>query len=90
MSKESFSKTISKTMYRKLRNIEDHDFTSFFSKDENFLMALCLSYMTLSKEKIIEKDMKNKDRMARLTQMVDTNEINKVFTPGFADRKSVV
>ena len=90
MSKESFSKTISKTMYRKLRNIEDHDFTSFFSKDENFIMALCLSYMTLSKEKIIEKDMKNKDRMARLTQMVDTNEINKVFTPGFAEEMPTI
>ena len=63
---------------------------SFFSNDENFILALCLSYMTLSKEKIIDKDMKNKDRMARLTQMVDTSEINKVFTPGFEEEMPTI
>ena len=35
--------------------------------------------MTLSKEIIIKKEMKNRDRMGRLTQYVDDTEIDKLF-----------
>jgi len=84
MSKESFSEKISETMYKKLKAIEYYSPAYFLEHDENFEIALCLAYMTLSKEKIIDKEMKNKDRLGRLTKHVDMVEINKVFTPGFA------
>ena len=84
MSKEIFGKKISESMYKKIKAIEKNDVKEFLEKDENFEIALCLSYMTLSKEKIIAKDMKNNNRMERLTKMVDTSEIDKVFQTDFA------
>lgn len=84
MSKESFSQKISESMDKKIEAIEQMNINAFLEKDEHFEIALCLSYMTLSKEKLIAKDMKNHDRMARLSQMIDTSEIDKVFQIGFA------
>lgn len=84
MSKESFSQKISESMDKKIKAIEQMNINAFLEKDEHFEIALCLSYMTLSKEKLIAKDMKNHDRMARLSQMIDTSEIDKVFQIGFA------
>lgn len=84
MQKELFSKKISESMYKKINAIELEDSNTFLEKDENFEIALCLSYMTLSKEKIIHKDMKNTNRMDRLSKMVDTSEIDKVFKPDFS------
>ena len=84
MQKEIFSKKINESMYKKINSIESEDSNAFLEKDENFEIALCLSYMTLSKEKIIHKDMNNTNRMDRLSKMVDTSEIDKVFKPGFA------
>ena len=84
MSKESFSKTISETMYKKTKAIEYLDLKTLLEKDDNFEVALCIAYLSLSKEKIIEKDIKNNDRLSRLTKKVDTIEIDKVFKPGFA------
>ena len=84
MSKETFSKKISETMYKKTKAIEYLDLKALLEKDEDFEIAICLAYMSLSKEKIIEKDIKNDDRLARLTQKVDTLEIDKVFQNGFA------
>ena len=90
MSKKTFSEKISESMYKKIKAIEYGNINAFLEKDENFEIALCLSYMTLSKEKIIEKDMKNNDRMSRLSQMVDTSEIDKVFKVGFAEEMPVI
>ncbi|MBE6154873.1 MAG: hypothetical protein E7163_04815 [Firmicutes bacterium] len=84
MSKETFSEKISESMYRKTKAIEYIYPNIFLEHDDNFEIALCLAYMTLSKEKIIDKDIKSKDRLARLTEHVDMSEINKLFTPGFA------
>jgi len=84
MSKELFSHKISEIMYKKIKAIEYLDLKTLLEKDENFEIAICLAYMSLSKEKIIEKDIKNNDRLARLTQKVDTVEIDKVFQAGFA------
>lgn len=84
MSKENFSKNISELMYKKIKAIEYKIPNVFLEKDENFDVVLCLAYMTLSKEKIIAKDMKNKNRMDRLSYMVDLSEIDKVFDSGFA------
>ena len=85
MSKKVFSEKISESMNRKISAIENMAFDDFFEKDYFFEVALCLSYMTLSKEKIIAKDMKNHDRMGRLSQMVDTVEVDRIFNPGFAE-----
>ena len=85
MSKESFSQNISEIMDKKIKEIETFNLKNIFEKDENFELAICLAYMSLSKEKIIAKDMKNNNRLGRLTQKVSTEEINKVFQEGFAD-----
>ena len=90
MSKQTFSQKISESIYKKINSIENMDINAFLKKDEYFEIALCLSYMTLSKEKIIKKDIKNKDRIARLSQMVDSSEINKVFQTGFAKEMPVI
>jgi len=84
MSKETFSQKISESMNKKMEAIESLDLKTLLEKDEYFQVAICLSYMSLSKEKIIDKDIKNNDRLGRLTQKVDNSEINKVFQPGFA------
>jgi len=65
MSKETFSEKISHLMYQKIKAVESLNPRVFFEKDANFEVALCLAYMTLSKEKIIKKEMKNSDRMGR-------------------------
>ena len=54
MSKENFSKKISNLMHKKLDALEQKNPNLFLEKDENFDVVLCLAYMTLSKEKIIE------------------------------------
>lgn len=84
MSKEIFSEKISEIMYRKIKAIDDLDIKTLQEKEEDFEVAICLAYMSLSKEKIIDKDIKNNDRLGRLTQKVDAIEIDKVFNPGFA------
>ena len=68
MSKELFSQKISTMMYKKIEAIEYFDLKTVLEKDEYFEIAICLAYMSLSKEKIIEKDIKNNDRLGRLTK----------------------
>jgi hypothetical protein len=84
MSKVSFSKKISETMDKKMHAIDSYDLKTLMEKDDDFEVAMCIAYMTLSKEKIIDKDIKNTDRLGRLTEKVDTSEIDKVFKVGFA------
>ena len=67
MSKESFSHQIFSTLYGKLKLLEYREPIYFFEYDEYFELALCLAYMTLSKEKIIHKEIENTDRLGRLT-----------------------
>ncbi len=83
MSKESFSLTTYKSMYTKIKTLEYTYPTGFFKYDENFELVLCLAYMTLSKESIIKKDIKNTDKLGRLTKMVSTADIDAVFDPSF-------
>ncbi len=90
MSKESFSQKINNSMLNKMSVLENMDANSFFKKDDYFEIALCFAYMTLSKEKIISKDMKNTDRMARLTKKVDMQEIDKLFKEGFASEMPII
>lgn len=85
MSKESFSKNVNELMYLKFKSLQHEYLDYFFKKEGNFELILCLVYMTLSKEKIIKKDLKNTNRIERLSQMVDTSEIDKVFEENFAD-----
>lgn len=84
MSKELFSKKISTVMNNKIKSLECMNIYEFLKKEEYFELALCLSYMTLSKEKIIHKEMKNTDRLDRLTKYVKTIDIDEVFSPTFS------
>ena len=90
MSKRDFSEKIIETMEKKIKAIESIDPDEFAKKDEYFELAICLAYMTLSKEKIIDKDIKNDDQIKRLNENVDRNEINKVFNPSFSKEMPVI
>ena len=83
MSKKSFSQEIDKLMYRKTKSLELGYYNDFFKKDEYFELVLCLAYMTLSKEKIIKKDMRDNRRLERLTRMVSTQDIDLLFDSSF-------
>lgn len=84
MSKLEFSKNVKETMIKKINALENLDYEEFMKKDEYFELVLCLAYLTLSKEKIIEKDMKNPNRLERLTKYVYTKDIDDVFSNGFS------
>lgn len=90
MSKQTFAHSASDLMYKKIKAFEYLEPSLFFEKDDDFELLLCLAYMTLSKEKIIKKELKNPDRMGRLTKMVDMKEIDKVFSPGFSTRLPII
>lgn len=53
MSKIDFSKKIVPIIEHKINALENLDYSEFLKKDEYFELALCLAYLTLSKEKII-------------------------------------
>lgn len=90
MSKATFSKNMCEVMEQKIEAIEKYNFKKITEQNELFEVALCISYLTLSKEKIIEKDIKNNDRIGRLTKKVDTKEIDKVFSPGFSKEMPII
>lgn len=90
MSKETFSKKISDMMYFKMKVLENMNYSRFLEKDEYFEFILCLSYMTLSKEKIIKKEIKNKKRLDRLTRMVLETDVDKVFQNGFSKKMPII
>jgi len=48
MSKVTYSKKISEALYKKIKYINYVDITSLFEKDENFEIAICVAYLTLS------------------------------------------
>ena len=80
MKKESFSHQIFSTLYGKLKLLEYREPIYFFEYDEYFELTLCLAYMTLSKEKIIHKEIENTDRIGRLTKQVATTDIDKFIS----------
>lgn len=90
MSKANFSKNINDAIKNKLSALENIKPNYFFEKNEYFELALCLSYMTLSKEKIIKKEMKNNKRLDRITKRIDENEINKLFDPSFNNEIPII
>ena len=83
MSKELYSKQIYQTLYGKLKVLDYREPVFFFEYDEYFELALCIAYMTLSKEKIITKEIENTDRLGRLKKQVATADIDAVFDPSF-------
>lgn len=83
MSKELFSQSIYQTLYRRIKLLEYREPVYFFEYDEYFELALCIAYMALSKEKIIDKEIENSDRINRLNKMVSTTDIDAVFAPTF-------
>lgn len=84
MSKQTFSERINKTMKTKIEAVEHINLDELLKKDEEFEFILSLAYLTLSKEKIIKKDIKNNNRLGRLTKIVDQKEIDKVFDSNFS------
>ena len=84
MSKQTFSEKINKKMKTKIEAVEHINLEELLKKDEDFEFILSLTYLVLSKEKIIKKEIKNKDRLGRLTKLVDQKEIDKVFDPNFS------
>lgn len=85
MSKTDFSKAISGIMHDKAMILESSNPLEFFKYDEYLELVLCIAYMTLSKEKIIKKEIKNEDKLGRLTKMVGTKDIDLVFEDDFCD-----
>ena len=83
MHSSNYSNIIGNLMNMKSSELSNYAMGLFLEKDENFELALSLAYLTLSKEKIIEKDFKNNNRLSRLTSKVEESEIEKVFAPGF-------
>ncbi len=79
MSKLDFSKKASEEIISKINDLLYLKPDEFFNFDETFYLALSLSYLGLSKEKIISKDMNNKDRLKRLDRKVKEDDINKLF-----------
>jgi hypothetical protein len=90
MSKKDFSKKIIESMENKINAIKNINPDEFAKKDKYAELALCLTYMTLSKEKIIDKDEKNNHPLKRLKENVDRSEIDKVFDNNFSKEMPVI
>ena len=79
MSRESFSSKIASDILNRFFALEHYDPEKFLQMDETFQLALCITYMALSKESIILKDKKNMDRLGRLTRQVPESELDLMF-----------
>ncbi len=79
MSKESFRVQLMNDIHRRFRALDMLDYSELFHMDDTFRLALCIAFMTLSKESIIVKDKKNTDRLGRLTKQVSDMEIDTMF-----------
>lgn len=81
MSKESFSRKIAENITRNMKAIHYRDFGFYSYFDDDFKLALSLSYMALSKESIIYKDKKNKDKDedTKLSNRVSTKDMDDLI-----------
>ena len=79
MSKKSYSTKIASLMYDKFKSIEYNRVSDYLYLDKYTELAFCLAYMTLSKEKIIDKDKENDDQLGRLTKHVKTTDIDTLI-----------
>ena len=79
MSKKSYSTKIASLMYDKFKSIEYNRVSDYLYLDKYTELAFCLAYMTLSKEKIIDKDKENDDQLGRLTKHVKTIDIDTLI-----------
>lgn len=90
MSKIDFSKKMSNVIEQKINSLVNLNYKEFLKKDEYFELALCLAYLTLSKEKIIDKELKNPKRLDRLTKHVPTIDIDTLFSQGFSNQMPII
>ncbi|MBE6152613.1 MAG: hypothetical protein E7166_00085 [Firmicutes bacterium] len=90
MSKVDFSKKMSTIIENKIDALENLNYNEFLKKDDYFELALCLAYLTLSKEKIIDKELKNPRRLDRLKKHVPTIDIDALFSQGFSDKMPII
>ena len=56
MSKESFRVQLMNDIHRRFMALDQLDYSELFHMDDTFRLALCIAFMTLSKESIILKD----------------------------------
>ncbi len=90
MSKVDFSKKISTVIEHKINSLESLNYNEFLKNDEYFELALCLAYLNLSKEKIIDKELKNPKRLDRLKKHVPTIDIDALFRQGFSNKMPII
>ena len=81
MSRERFSKQMADDIAQRFYSLENYDSYTFFDRNDTFMLALAIAYMTLSKDSIIKKDYDNHDRTDtnRLTPHVEVDEIESLF-----------
>lgn len=84
MSTASFTNKVIDDMYDRMDLISTPTINNYLKFDETFELALALVYMTLSKEQIIKKEIKNPDALGRLQRRVPKSEIDNLFTGKYA------
>ena len=85
MSTASFTNKVIDDMYDRMGLMNTPIINNYLKFDETFELALALVYMTLSKEKIIKKEIKNPDALGRLERRVPKREIDNLFIGKYAN-----
>ena len=82
MSKESFGRKIVENITRNMKAIHYRDFGFYSYFDDDFKLALSLSYMALSKEIIIYKDKKDENEITRFSNRVSKEDMDNLMFSG--------
>ena len=90
MSKLEYSSIISEKMYGVGKSLFYGCANHILNYDQEYMLALCIAYLTLSKEKIIDKDKDNNDKLGRLTKHVNTSDIDTIFDSSFSSKMPVI
>ena len=91
MSKLDYSRYIAHIMKDKIGSINSGNI-DFLLKDNDklYVLALSIAYLTLSKEKIIEKDKNNTDKLGRLTKHIKVSDLDTIFEPSFSSKMPLI
>lgn len=90
MSKLDYSASLSDIIYGKLKSVHIGYATDLLEDNDLYKLALSIAYLTLSKEKIIDKDKKNTDKIGRLNKHVKTIDIDTVFDSSFSNKPPII
>ena len=72
------------------RSLDSGNLTSFLDENEFLDLSLAITYMTLSKDLVITKDMKDKNPERRLTSSVDMEIFDYLFTKEFNEEVPII